>query len=74
MEAFGNDQRLFKRNDYRCLKPSDKKPEEWTYYEMKGFRAAKTEEQLNNVQGTLSPSQLPKHTAVFYCINHTLFL
>ena len=57
MEAFGNDQRLYKRNDYRCLKPSkDKKPEDWAYYEMKGFRAAETKEQLNSVQGTVSPN------------------
>ena len=51
MEAFGNDQRLFKRNDYRCLKPSNtKRPEKWSYYDLEGFRAARTEDELNKVK------------------------
>ena len=54
MEAFGNDQRLYKRNDYICLKPSNKTPENWAYYDMKGFRAAETKDQLNRVKGTIS--------------------
>ena len=49
--AFENDQRMYKKNDYRCLKPSNKtKPEQWAYYDMKGFRAAKTEHELEKVK------------------------
>ena len=55
MGAFGNDQRLYKRNDYRCLKPSNKTPEDWDYFDMKGFRSATTQEQLNNVKGNMLP-------------------
>ena len=55
MRTFGNDERLYKRNDYRCLKPSnDEKPENWKYYDMKGFRAAKTKEEFNNIKGNNS--------------------
>ena len=36
--------------DYRCLKPKNGIPsEQWPHYEMDGFRAAKTEEDLENV-------------------------
>ena len=46
MESFKTDQRMYKQHDYRCLKPSKKKPpNKWSYYEMEGFRAAKSEEE-----------------------------
>ena len=55
MKAFGNDQRLYKRNDFRCLKPSKyTPPENWTYYDMEDYRAAKTKDELENVKGKVS--------------------
>ena len=52
-QNFGNDKRLYKRNDYRCLKPSkDIHPENWTYYDMDDFRAAKTQKDLKNMKGS----------------------
>ena len=51
LTLFNNDQRMYKTNDYRCLKPvKDKPPEEWPYYEMQGFRAAKTLIELEKVK------------------------
>ena len=42
---------MFKRNDFRCLKPSETKdPKKWSYYDMKGYREAKTKEELENVR------------------------
>ena len=44
-------QRMYKKSDYRCLKPSNiTKPEKWAYYEMEGFRAATSEDDLKNVK------------------------
>ena len=49
--GYFNDMRIFKQNDYRCLKASDSvKPEKWPHYEMKGYRDAKTKEDLENVK------------------------
>ena len=49
--AFGTDQRMYKQNDYRCLKPkSTVKPGKWPYYEMEGFRTAKSKEELEKVK------------------------
>ena len=49
--AYFNDMRLFKQNDYRCLKASNSvKPEKWPHYEMKGYRNAKTSEDLEKVK------------------------
>ena len=49
--GYSVDQRMYKKNDFRCLKPSNTtETEKWTYYEMKGFREAKSKEELNNVK------------------------
>ena len=41
---------MWKNYDFRCLKPKKGlKPEDWPHYEMNGYRAAKTKEELNNV-------------------------
>ena len=51
MVSFNTDHVLYKRNDYRCLKPSKtKSPEDWPYYEMRGFRAAKSHKELESVK------------------------
>ena len=43
--------RFVKKSDNRCLKPSKtKRPEKWSYYDMEGFRSAKTEDELNKVK------------------------
>ena len=43
-------QKIWKVNDFRCLKPKeDVKPDQWPYYEMRGYRAAKNKEELENV-------------------------
>ena len=53
--AYRTDQRLYKASDYRCLKPSKyTPPEDWTYYDMEDYRAAKTKDELENVKGKLS--------------------
>merc|ERR1719244_1259075 len=42
---------LYKKNDFRCIKPVEgKPPEEWPHYEMVGYRAAKTKEELDAVE------------------------
>ena len=44
-------ERLYKKNDYRCLKPDSKrKPEKWSHYKMEEYRSAKTEEDLKKVK------------------------
>jgi len=51
--AFGFDShgRLYKKNDFRCLKPDSKrKPEKWSHYNMEEYRSAKTEEDLKKVK------------------------
>ena len=49
---YRTDQRLYKKSDYRCMKPSNRtKPEKWSYYDMEGFRAAKTRDELKKVKG-----------------------
>ena len=51
LSLFYNDQRMYKKNDYRCLKPVETKPpEKWPHYEMKGFRAANTEDEIRRVK------------------------
>ena len=48
---YRTDQRLYKKSDYRCMKPSNRtKPEKWSYYDMEGFRAAKTKDELKKVK------------------------
>ena len=48
--GFETDRKMWKKGDYRCLKPKENlEPENWPHYEMKGFRSANTKEQLNNV-------------------------
>ena len=49
--AFLIGQRMYKQKDYRCLKPKGKvKPEKWPYYEMEGFRTAKSKEEFKKVK------------------------
>ena len=48
--GYSTDMRMYKTYDFRCLKPKDGVPiENWPHYEMHGFRAAKTEEELKEV-------------------------
>jgi len=48
--GFETDRKMWKKGDYRCLKPKENlEPENWPHYEMKGFRSANTKEQLNNI-------------------------
>ena len=43
--------KLYKYDDYRCLKPkSGVKSKHWPHYEMKAYRAATTEEELARVE------------------------
>ena len=49
--GFGIDMKMWKNRDFRCLKPeSSLDPENWPHYEMKGFRAAKNKDELENVE------------------------
>ena len=49
--GFSTDIKMYKSNDFRCLKPKDGVPiEKWPHYEMHGYRAAKTEEELEEVE------------------------
>lgn len=48
--GFLTDQPMYKNSDFRCLKPiSEVKSSSWPHYEMKGFRAAKSDEELSKV-------------------------
>ena len=48
--GFSTDSKMWKNHDNRCLKPKkDLKAKDWPHYEMNGYRAAKTQEELNNV-------------------------
>ena len=48
--GFSTDKLMWKSYDFRCLKPKEGVPtEKWPHYEMHGFRAAKTKEELANV-------------------------
>ena len=48
---FDIDERLYKKNDFRCLKPdSNKNPEKWSHYNMEEYRRAITEDQLKTVK------------------------
>ena len=48
--GFASDQKLYKNNDFRCLKPKPGTPtSKWGHYEMHGYRAAKTKEELSKV-------------------------
>ena len=49
--GFSTDTLMYKNFDFRCLKPKEGIPiEEWPHYEMYGFRAAKTKEELDKVK------------------------
>ena len=49
--GFSTDIKMYKSNDFRCLKPKDGVPiEKWPHYEMHGYRAAKSEEELEEVE------------------------
>ena len=42
---------MWKNYDFRCLKPKEGVPSaKWPHYEMKGYRAAKTQEELDKVE------------------------
>ena len=42
---------MYKSYDFRCLKPmSGVSSVKWPHYEMSGYRAAKTEEELSEVE------------------------
>ena len=48
---FDSDNWMYKKNDYRCLKPnSSSNSSTWAHYDMKGFREAKTKEELEKVK------------------------
>ena len=50
-KGFLTDQPMFKMSDFRCLKPkSGVDSSNWPHYEMKGFRDARTSEQLSKVR------------------------
>ena len=49
--GFTTDDRMYKYYDFRCLKPkSGVDPTKWPYYEMKAYRAAKSEKELKKVK------------------------
>ena len=49
-KGFLTDQPMFKNSDFRCLKPiSGFNSSKWPHYEMKGFRAAKNNQELSKV-------------------------
>ena len=48
--TFETDNRMYKADDYRCLKPIKGVPSsKWPHYEMDGFRKAKTKRELKAV-------------------------
>ena len=48
--GYNQNMKMWKSYDYRCLKPKENIiPEEWPHYEMEGYRKAKTEKELNEV-------------------------
>ena len=50
MWGYSVDDLMYKKYDFRCLKPKKGMPsKKWPYYEMHGFRAAKTQEDLKKV-------------------------
>ena len=43
--------KMWKSSDFRCLKPVEgKESHQWPHYEMNGYRAAKTEQELEKVE------------------------
>ena len=51
MMGYQVDMKLYKANDYRCLKPIDGRPSiEWPHYDMESFRAAKTKAELQQAE------------------------
>ena len=49
--GFMVDMKMYKWPDYRCLKPKPGLPSsEWPHYDMKNYRTAKTEQQLQKVE------------------------
>ena len=49
-QLFFSEEPIYKNWDYRCLAPeSDKDPEKWRSYDMPAFRAAYSDETLENV-------------------------
>ena len=51
MTGYSLDMELYKKPDYRCLKPKPGLPSsKWPHYDMEQFRAAKTEKELQKVE------------------------
>ena len=49
--GYSTDARMYKSYDFRCLKPKAGVPiEKWPHYEMEGFRAAKSQKELDAVE------------------------
>ena len=48
---YQTDHFMYKKPDYRCLKPKTGVPSsEWPHFEMDGYRATKTKQELDNVK------------------------
>ena len=49
--GFQTDMKMYKFPDFRCLKPNSSLPSSrWSHYDMSGYRAAKTEQELQQVK------------------------
>ena len=49
--GFSTDHRMYKKSDYRCLKPKEKVPsKDWPHYEMEGYRMANSVAELEKVK------------------------
>ena len=49
--GFQTDMKMYKFPDFRCLKPNSSVPSsQWSHYEMSGFRAAKSKQELEKVK------------------------
>ena len=50
-EGYMVDKKMWKAYDYRCLKPKEGlNSNMWPYYEMNGYRSARTKEELEEVE------------------------
>ena len=49
MFGYSVDDLMYKKYDFRCLKPKKGPSKKWPHYEMHGFRAARTKEDLKKV-------------------------
>ena len=59
--GFQTDMRMYKAADFRCLKPKPSLPSsQWPHYDMIGYRAAQTREELGEAQMKCYQSELEK--------------